>query len=70
MNGSKIDMYQYEGKNVVVHFADGTAPIQGRCVSYTPGYDNDPEIDSIDIKTGAAYVSIDVPDIASIDING
>lgn len=68
MDGGNLNMYQYEGKNVIVHFADGTAPIQGRCVNYTPDYDNDPEIDSIDIRTGTAYLSVDVPDIDRIDI--
>lgn len=67
MDASKTDMYRYEGKSVVLHFSDGTPDISGACIAYTPAYDNDPEIDSLDIRSGNQYYTIDVPDIDHID---
>lgn len=40
------------GKKVRITFADGSAPISGMCVGYTPAIDNEPEIAEIDIDTG------------------
>ncbi len=68
MDANKVDMYQYEGKDIVVHFLDGTPAMSGRCVAYTPAYDNDPEIDSLDIKKWGFYYSIDIPEIDYIEI--
>lgn len=59
---------QFVGKTVVVYFVDDTDPISGYCRAYTPAYDNDPEIPSIDIKTDTNWYSLDVPDIAHIEI--
>jgi hypothetical protein len=68
MNADKSNMYQYEGRRIVLHFSDGTPPLSGRCIAYTPAYDNDPEIASLDIQKGGRYYSIDIPDIDRIDI--
>lgn len=68
MDADKIDMYQYMGKRIAVHFLDGTPPLSGLCIAYTPAYDNDPEIDSLDIRGNGVCYSIDVPDIDHIDI--
>lgn len=62
------DIAKFIGKTVVVHFVDGTEPISGYCCAYTPAYDNDPEIPSIDIKAATNWYSLDIPDIDHIEI--
>lgn len=58
---------RYAGKTVKVYFVDGFSPITGKYAGYTPAYDNDPEVATIDIE-GDCHYSLDVPDIDHIDI--
>ena len=44
------------GKKVRITFVDGSTPISGRCVGYTPAIDNEPELAEIDLDTGVAGV--------------
>lgn len=66
MDAQKMIFSQYSGKRLRLYFADGQT-IEGKYVGYTPAYDNDPEIASINID-GIWHYSIDIPDIDHIDI--
>ena len=55
----------YAGKTLVLHLRDGNS-VTGKYVGYTPAYDNDPEIASIEVS-GICNYSIDISDIDRID---
>ena len=64
---SDADLDRFAGKTVVLHFKDGSHPIEGRCVGLTPSYDNDSGVDTLEI-VGQCFYSIDTPDIDRVDI--
>jgi hypothetical protein len=66
MDVEKINFDQYIGRTIKLHLVDGHA-IQGKYVGWTPAYDNDPEIASIEVD-GICHYSIDLPDLNHIDI--
>jgi hypothetical protein len=66
MDEKKINFEQYVGKTIKLYFVDGYM-IQGKYVGWTPAYDNDPEIASIEID-GICHYSIDLPELDHIDI--
>lgn len=64
---SDADLDRLVGKTVVLHFIDGSQPIEGRCVGLTPSYDNDSEVDTLEI-VGQCFYSIDTSDIDRVDV--
>lgn len=46
---------QYEGKRIKVFFCDGTAPISGDYLGYTPAYDDPDERASISVDGDMSY---------------
>lgn len=61
------NLQQYVGKDVTVYFVHDAPPISGHCCAYTPAYDNDPEIPSIDVDGRFSY-TFDALEIDHIDI--
>ena len=61
-----FDFDIYTGMTVMLHLKDGSQ-VKGKYVGYTPAYDNDPEVTSVEVN-GAWNYSVDAPDIDRIDI--
>lgn len=65
-----MSLSQYLGKRVKIIDVDDDV-FEGKCISFTPAADNDPEVESIDIETesGAGHtVGFDQADIKNIEV--
>lgn len=62
-----MKLSEYCGKKVKITLEEDEV-VQGKCVEFTKAIDNDPEIDSIDIKVKDKVYEIYENEIKSIEI--
>jgi len=62
-----IKLYEYVDKKVKVTLLEGDIII-GKCIDYTKAIDNDPEVDSIDLKIKKDIYELYENEIESIEI--
>ena len=62
-----MNLYNYVDKKIKVTLSDGEILI-GKCLDYTKAIENDPEIDSIDLKIKKDIYEIFENEIESIDL--
>lgn len=62
-----MKLYDYCGKKLRISLSDGNI-IEGKCIEYTKAIENDPEIDSIDVKVKKEIYEIYENEIEKIEI--
>lgn len=62
-----IKLYEYVDKKIKVTLVEGDIII-GKCIDYTKAVNNDPEIDSIDLKIKKDIYELYENEIESIEI--
>lgn len=63
-----MKLSDYCGKKVKIILIEDEEVLMGKCVEYTKAIDNDPEIDSIDIKVKDKVYEIYENEIRNIEV--
>lgn len=63
---SDADLDRCLGKRVILYLKDSGVSVEGKCVGLTPACDNDPEVDTPEVRGKCSY-SINTPDIDRIE---